>query len=419
MRVMVPIALLMLGAHLTALVCLLVVMRRRRRTAAPCTFAPRVAILKPLKGLDECIEENLASFFRLDYPDFEIHFGVAEDDDPVIHTVRRLMALNPGIPCRLVVGGQDPSLANPKVRTLVRLLEDVRTDFVLVSDSNVCVAPDYLRRTMSEFGDPCVGIVTNIISGVGEESLGATLENLHLDGFIASAQALSDVAAHLTPVIGKSMALRLAALRDAGGLEPLSSYLAEDYLLGRKIVDCGYRVVLQGCTVDNHNERTGIYAFLDRHYRWLGMRWRINPGSCLLEMATIPTPWMVGWALAWPSEAPVAIGFLALFGMLDIVRAHVVRDSRPLPVYALLLKPVKDLCHLLVLVTSLWNDRVNWRGHVYRLHWGSRITPLPVEARKALPPFLFPMRMGDEWPSVRATWVARSHGSAEPLSPNR
>ena len=215
------------------------------------------------------------------------------------------------------------------------------------------------------------------------------------------------------------MAVRLKALREAGGLEPLSSYLAEDYLLGRRMVECGYRVVLQGCTVDNHNERTGIYAFLDRHYRWLGMRWRINPWSCLVEMVTIPTTWMLGWVIAEPREAPIALGFLAIFGIVDILKVRAVRGNRPMPFYTILLKPVKDLCHILLLLASLWNDRVNWRGHLYRLHWGSRITHLPAEERKTLPPFLFPMRMGDEWPGASVPWVARSQGSVEPASANR
>jgi ceramide glucosyltransferase len=367
-----------------------------------------VAVLKPLKGLDEGIRENLASFFELDYDDYELVFGVADEDDSVIPVVRGLMADHPGVPARLVVGGQDGSIINPKVRTLVRLLGTIRSEFIVISDSNVRVRPDYLRRTMPAFDDSRVAVVTNIIAGVGEESLGATLEHEHLNGYIALAQSWTSAIIRFTSVIGKSMAMRMSALRDVGGLASLGGYLAEDYLLGYRLARKGWRVVLTGEKVENYNGRTRVYGFLDRHYRWLAMRWRINPASCLLELVTIPTIWLSVWAALDPAGALAPLGLLAVFALVEQVTSLVVREGRPLPAYSLLLKPLKDVLHAIVLVTSLFNDRVNWRGHVFRVGWGTRITPLPLEERRALPPFLFPMRMGDEWP--RSTLPQHPHG---------
>lgn len=403
------ISLAVLGAHLAALLSLFLVLRRGRTARArDGGFRPHVAVLKPLKGLDEGIRENLESFFRLDYPDFELVFGVADADDPVCHEVRRLMARHPGVRARIIVGGQDDRLDNPKVRTLVKLMSLVRSEFFVVSDSNVRVRPDYLDRMICRFENPRVGIVTNFIAGVGERSVGSMLEHLHLNSYIATAQSFCKVVGGFTSVIGKSMAIRASALRDAGGLEPLAGYLAEDYLLGRKMAAAGYRVILSGDAVENFNASTRIDEFLDRHYRWLGMRWRINPLSCLLELATIPTPWLLGWALAEPASAPLALGMLLVLALMEQLAAYLVRGGRPLPAVSILLKPVKDICHIMVLVTSLFNDRVNWRGHVLRLGWRTRITVLPRERRKELPPFLFPMRMGDEWPQTRTPWVERS-----------
>lgn len=405
MSAVIIICLVVLGIHLSGLLAVIVVHRRRVR---PVDFAPHVAVLKPLKGLDEGIRENLESFFLLDYRDYELVFGVADDDDPVIPVVRSLMAAHAGVPARLVVGGQDVGVTNPKVRTLVRLLATIRSEFVVISDSNVRVRPDYLARTMPAFDDPKVAVVTNIIAGVGEESLGATLEHLHLNGYIALAQSWTSAIVRFTSVIGKSMAMRMSALRDVGGLESLGGYLAEDYLLGFRLARRGWRVVLTGEKVENFNGRTRVYGFLDRHYRWLAMRWRINPTSCLLELVTIPTIWLAVWAALDPASALAPLGLLAVFALLEQVTSLVVREGRPLPAYSLLLKPVKDVLHALVLVTSLFNDRVNWRGHVFKVGWGTRITPLPPEERKALPPFLFPMRMGDEWPRSTVPWHPRS-----------
>lgn len=407
MSPVIIICLVVLGIHLSGLMAVIIVHRRRVRPAA---FAPHVALLKPLKGLDEGIRENLESFFELDYGDFELVFGVADDDDDVIPLVRGLMAAHPGVTARLVVGGQDESVINPKVRTLVRLLGLVRSEYIVISDSNVRVRPDYLTRTMPAFLDEKVAVVTNIIAGVGEESLGATLEHQHLNGYIALAQSWTSAIIRFTSVIGKSMAMRMSALRDVGGLESLGGHLAEDYLLGFRLARRGWHVVLTGEKVENFNGRTRVYSFLDRHYRWLAMRWRINPASCLLELVTIPTIWLAVWAALDPGAILAPLGLLAVFALVEQVTSLVVREGRPLPAYSMLLKPLKDLLHAIVLVTSLFNDKVNWRGHVFRVGWGTRITPLPPEQRKALPPFLFPMRMGDQWPR---TTVPLHPGSEE------
>src|SRR6478672_6586522 len=90
---------------------LLRVTRRRRNLPH---FTPPVTIFKPLKGQDEGLEENLRSFFRLDYPTFQLLFCVADADDPAIAIVQKLSAEFPMQDARLVIGCPAFGL-NPKV----------------------------------------------------------------------------------------------------------------------------------------------------------------------------------------------------------------------------------------------------------------------------------------------------------------
>src|SRR4051812_39951816 len=68
---------------------------------APFRLYP-VSILKPLKGADEGIEDNLDTFFHLDYPEYELIFSVADARDPVVPIVRRLIDKYPAVRSRLI-----------------------------------------------------------------------------------------------------------------------------------------------------------------------------------------------------------------------------------------------------------------------------------------------------------------------------
>jgi cellulose synthase/poly-beta-1,6-N-acetylglucosamine synthase-like glycosyltransferase len=67
---------------------------------------PGVTIIRPLRGIDCNMYENLASSFRQDYPLFEIVFSVAQANDPAIAVVKDLMKKYPKVDARLIIGKQ-------------------------------------------------------------------------------------------------------------------------------------------------------------------------------------------------------------------------------------------------------------------------------------------------------------------------
>ncbi|HKM53947.1 MAG TPA: glycosyltransferase, partial [Isosphaeraceae bacterium] len=176
---------------------------RPRRGAKREAYTPPVTILKPLKGLDEELEENLRSFFRLNYPTYQLLFGVADANDPAIPVVQKLLEEFPDHDARLVVGCPSFGL-NPKVENLASMDRFRKHAVILISDSNVRVRPDYLRETTCYLADPGVGLVTNLFAGIGETHSGAIMENLQLNGYIAGGMALASVL-RVTCVVGKSM----------------------------------------------------------------------------------------------------------------------------------------------------------------------------------------------------------------------
>jgi len=333
----------------------------RRRRGLP-DHTPPVTILKPLKGQDEGLEENLRSFFRLDYPAYQLLFGVADADDPAVEVVHRLMAEFPGRDAALVVGVPAFGL-NPKVENLAAMDRYRKHGVLLISDSNVRVRPAYLRETACYLAEPGVGLVSNLFAGVGEQSTGAVLENLQLNGFIAGGVAAAAVTG-VTCVVGKSMLMPAQALAAAGGFAGVRNVLAEDQALGFRVRKAGYAIRLSHHVVENVNQARGFRWFLNRHSRWYKIRRQMALPAFLYE--PIANLGLVGLVWALSGESGIAWGGLLVLVGLGVVRdaaqSYRLRGSVP-KLRHLLLSPLKDLLLMPVWFDAIVNNRVQWRGH--------------------------------------------------------
>ena len=91
--------------------------------------------------MDNNIEETLASAYSIiDYPEYEIVFCVAEDNDPVIALIEALMEDHPRVPSRLLIGDDRISI-NPKLNNLVKgWRERHATSGIVMIDTNVLLA---------------------------------------------------------------------------------------------------------------------------------------------------------------------------------------------------------------------------------------------------------------------------------------
>ena len=204
-------------------------------------FRPAVSVLKPLRGLDPNTYEAFVSQVEQDYPDFELLFGVAREDDPAAAWVRRLQTEYPEADIRLVVGA--PDTPNGKVGVLIALASHAKHHFWVVNDSDIRVCPHYLASVVGPLADDAVGLVTCPYRALGH-NLPASWEAFG----VAIDFMPSTLVAPLVGVrefgLGSTLAFRAADLQTAGGFESFSDYLADDYQLAKRITGLGKRALL-------------------------------------------------------------------------------------------------------------------------------------------------------------------------------
>src|ERR1700694_139743 len=103
--------------------------RRRSREADAPVPMPAATLMNPLCGLEPRLEENLASFFVQDYPEFEILFGTRDASDPALDVVRRLCTRYPHVAVKIVFSGE-PDKPNAKVCTLREMFAAASHEYV-------------------------------------------------------------------------------------------------------------------------------------------------------------------------------------------------------------------------------------------------------------------------------------------------
>src|ERR1700722_16475799 len=353
-----------------------------RQKSVDAGFAPDVTILKPVKGVDQRMYAGLVSHCRQEYAGkFEIVFGVSSLDDPAVGEIERLRADFPEIAIRLVECRERLGTSG-KVSNLVQMLREARYEHVIINDSDICVTPHYLTRVMACFADPHVGMVTApYIGRTADSGPGLTvwsrLEALGIStDFFPGVLTARKLEGGIRFGLGSTLATSKAALAKAGGLEPLVEYLADDYEMGERIANAGYRVELCSEVVE-----TTVPAYQYRGFRDHQLRWaRSARDSRKLGYVGLG----VAYALPWAMLTCVASGFaLWSFSLLSVVAlarvavalsvgVGVLRDGQVLR--DLWLLPLRDFFGLGFWAWSFAGDTVVWRGERFRLRDG-RITP--------------------------------------------
>ena len=355
------------------LVSTVIGIRLARRASSPPgslpKIVPRVAVLKPLHGSDGNLPENLVSYLELDYSKIEFILGVASYDDEAAAVA---VGLKPQYPFRQITlaVGEEPGFCNGKVAKLIGMAERApRAEIFLVSDADVTVDRDHLKRVVSELeADPQVGVVTCLYRARASGTLASRLGALFVNTDFVPLVMVSNLVEPMRYTLGATAAIKRNALEAMGGFGRLKDLLADDYYLGKFASDCGFKIGLSSSIVTIRSEEQNFASFWKHKLRWFRTYRTTRPIS--LATIVLHGPF---WASLLVIAARCSMFALTAFAAVYLARMITswlmigkvlgLRDQRG----DALLAPLKDLVMTAIWVAGLFSNEVLWHGRRLRI----------------------------------------------------
>jgi ceramide glucosyltransferase len=336
---------------------------------------PPVSVLKPVHGLEARLRENIESFFRQDYPDYEILFAADEADDAALEVVREVCGRYPHIRTRVLVTGTP--WPNPVVYSFHCLAEAAAHDILVTTDSDVEVDPRYLREIVPPLLDPQVGMVTCVYRGKNAAGFFSGLTAIGMSVEMTAGVLVANLLEGMKFGLGPTTVVRKDALASVGGYTALQDYIAYDFAIGNLIAKAGYRVVLSGHVIDHVVNQKSFRRMWQNQLRWAQTTRYSRPkghfGSGLIF--AMPYGLLGFFAAGFLGHWGVGIVLLSAAGLNRLLEAWlvgwmVVRD--PQIRRAPWLYPLRDLLGFMVWFASYLNLRYVWRDSRFELK-GTRI----------------------------------------------
>ncbi|KAJ8083822.1 Ceramide glucosyltransferase [Marasmius tenuissimus] len=379
--------------------------RYRLRPRSPTStsdpsIVPGVSILRPLKGLDTNLYENLESTFTQEYPNFEILLSVADEHDQAISVARELIAKYPRANARIIIGEEIVG-ANPKVNNLMKSYNSAAHDILWVIDSNVTAQPGTLARAVDALQSRTrsgkrIGLVHHVPFAYSTESkTGSRIEEAFLNTNHAKMYLAINTVAVESCVVGKSNLYRRSDLeRVNGSFQPIKSaeengrqeglcglpafgkYMAEDNIIASALWhELGLRHDLS-CDVA-HNV-VGNMTFQD--YVWRRVRW-IRVRKHMVLLATLLEPFtesiLVGIIGSLSANyllgLPLLLFCLTHFSLMLYVDLDIYASlaGHPLPASIrwefLAGWLMREAMTLPIFLLAIFGDEVVWRGKKYHI----------------------------------------------------
>ncbi len=343
----------------------------RNDTPGPEAGSPAVTILKPLKGAEPLLFENLSTFCTQEYAGaIQIICGVQDRQDPAIAIVERLKTSFPNIDLQLVVDATAHG-ANLKVANLINMTRHARHDCIVLADSDIGVMPHYLAQLTAALASPGVGAVSCLYHGVGATGFWSRLSALAIDAHFLPSVLIGLQTGLARPCFGSTIALTRDRLVEIGGFEAFADRLADDYAIGEAVRARGLSVATPNMVVAHVCSESSFTDLWRHELRWARTIRNVDPAGYAGLFVTHPLAWaLVAGAAGSPGYGAI-VGALAIACRIVLLRAEKRKFGIAAPPYRLV--PIRDLLSFAVFVWSFRGEDLDWRGRRYQIRADGRL----------------------------------------------
>lgn len=368
-----------------------------RKNADDATRFEGVDVLQPIRSGDATLAETLGASLRtLGACGATLHWLIDDDDHVAADTVRSVIDAQPALRSRVEVSEHPPCPAsiNPKLFKLDRALAHCTGEMVLVLDDDARMPAATLDALLAALGDsrPDAPVISTALPiylpahGFPANSMGARL----LARFVNDNAAITYLPPRLhggAPTInGMAWAMRRDALDVIGGFAPRLRHLTDDLAMAQAVLAGGGRIEQRHEPVWMRTALPDVRAYIRQMHRWMlfarlllrtqpwPVRLRIALGQGLPTLLPLVATMALALAPSWPGAVAFALGAMShLFGRRALQRACAGDAARIEPLSSLLVALLLPL-HLL---HALFDTRIRWREHRYRVIANDRFEELP------------------------------------------
>jgi ceramide glucosyltransferase len=358
-------------------------MARRRASAGPGLYTPRVALICPVKGLEDNLEANLLALTQFDYPQYEIFFAIATAEDPAFRVLERVVAGSKR-PAHIIRAGRALDCSD-KVHNLTAAVGQVGDQFeVLVfADSDGRPSRRWLTRLVAPLNDEAVGAATAfrwlLPKGNGFWSALASAWNASAATYLGEGKR--------NFCWGGGTAIKRQRFEELRILNSWKGAVSDDYSLTRALQNNGLRIVFAPECLVPSSPTFNFKSFLEFTNRQLIITriyapklWWVAFIGHLFYCAAILlgiASWFVGSMMGLPSVQFLVLAlilpiFASVRGVLRLVAVlELLPELREQLLSEgwvwVLLAPLVPFVYLYNALVAMFTRKITWRGIRYEL----------------------------------------------------
>jgi ceramide glucosyltransferase len=349
---------------------------------------PSVTVVRPVRGIDAGIEDNLRAALHHGYPgSVETLFVVDDEEELALPAIVEAidMAVSQGpIDARVVIAGEPPPARTGKVNAMIAGLAEASGELVVFADSDIRPNESALTTLVETLlATPEAGsafapvLVAERPRTVGDAGYALLLNGLYGP---AAAAAAKHNDGSLPFIMGQFMVFKRAAIDAIGGLQCADGQLVDDMYLGARVHAAGMRNMVSPHPVPIIQHDLPLADFFKVYLRWLTFSRSGLPGrefklSSWLRGAVFWTGLVLaGLAAAMGHGVAMLVALSVPISMTASINAlHRAHGSAPLPARHWLVAFGVLLTGPVVMLTSMLSREVSWRGRRYALNGSARL----------------------------------------------